>query len=719
MRVASLTTSILLVAVPAAGLPVAAGAGDPDPREPRAEERRERVPQRVIRGQSASPAERLEDGRSMRTGPRWRSVTPPGGEAHGESGQRPAIERKSRYSGPGVRMAPVLLRLLEAGTDEKSLAAASAAGVLEAGDVVPVEIVAGPQAAAGLQEQLAAAGIKRVADLGRRIWADVPVDRLSALKELDGALLIGLQQRGARSAGAGRDAREASPKLGELTAEGVEISGATQWQEFDADARGLGRSEPVSVAILERGFLGYADLLSDQTVGELPPDGRVFEKDAAPSWDIEGCTDTPPIECWGPTGTALAEVVADMAPAAELHLIAVDDLVPDSYAQAVDYILDNDIDVAVHGLVWSPGLPGDGWGTGAYNAEIRRAIDGGVLWINDVGSIDDLMGQYLAAAQLPNYQDQPIPPEAAGHWMGRFVDEVDQYWRGTFETDGYMDVWFEGETATTGNQTWLNEFCLGPGDEIYFELVWDDWVDQVGDDGFPESSRDYGMDVWILEADDQRTRVDSSGGADAPAFNIQDGENGDAPWDSLSVVQPDGTDPQCYQLSIFADFLQPGASADNRFHLYWVADNVDTPGQLSADFEPPAGVSAGTRMIPADEPGVAGVGLTNLLDQPDPSTNLGIPEEGTLRLCAPAIALTESLFPFTGPTPSFSAAYTAGAVTLLMDKVGFLSAEQAMAVLEARATGMGGRASEEECAAGRLCTLTGGGCPLEQQQPSK
>ncbi|RMG45811.1 MAG: hypothetical protein D6718_06570, partial [Acidobacteria bacterium] len=482
------------------------------------------------------------------------------------------------------------------------------------------------------------------------------------------------------------------PAAGAVASQGVGITGADRWQDFASEAFGLARGTPVRVAILDLGFGGYADLMAS---GELPADTAAH--DFAPDWDIEGCLDNDPNPCDPPVngivdGAAVAEIVADMAPSAHLELLAVDSGVLDSLTQAVDYILTGGpgngpaADLVISTLTWSPGAWGDGFGTGPVDDEVARVLAAGIPWINDVGDTDFLALLLLA----PLFTS---PPAAADHWHGTFDD--------SFDSDGYMDVWFADDDPAAGG--WLNEFCLGQDDRIYFDLVWDDWVDPEGN-SLPNSDQDYSLDIYELTADGTLQLVDTS--ANQPQTNLQAGRDGDFPWDLLDFGNP-GPGQACYFLAIFRENQSAGS---NRFHLYWEADNDFNPGTVSTDFVPPRSLTPGNRMIPADLPGVVAVGVTDLADALEPFSAWGLETEEVPFLCAPARDIQTVTFGG-GFQTSFGAAHVGGAAALLMDRVGFLDGAAALAVLGGRARDVLGTAPDYRCGHGRLCTLTNG-CPL-------
>jgi PKD repeat protein len=135
----------------------------------------------------------------------------------------------------------------------------------------------------------------------------------------------------------------------------------------------------VKVAVID---LGFAGLSQAQANGDLPY--SVQQNDLTGTGLATGITH----------GTAVAEIVHDVSPAAELHLIKIADEV--DLDAAVTYCLSHGIDIINHSLGWYNTNFYDGTGTIADTA--RRAISGGILWVNAAGN------------------------EAESHWEGIFSD---------------------------------------------------------------------------------------------------------------------------------------------------------------------------------------------------------------------------------------------------------------------------------------------------------
>jgi hypothetical protein len=198
--------------------------------------------------------------------------------------------------------------------------------------------------------------------------------------------------------------------------EGSDVALVGEWQWAGLTGRG------VKVGVLDLGFLGYANRMAE---GELPTDviTRSFISDGSE------------LAFWGrpatPHGTACAEVIHDVAPDAQLHLVNFGNQA--EWEAAVDWLLAQGVDVISFSGGWPLGGPGDG--TSILAEKVSAVRDAGVLWVNAAGN----------AAQQ--------------HWMGEWRDD---------DPDG-PDGWHNfGPTDGTNTITVTDEL------EIILGLRWDD-----------------------------------------------------------------------------------------------------------------------------------------------------------------------------------------------------------------------------------------------------
>jgi len=145
------------------------------------------------------------------------------------------------------------------------------------------------------------------------------------------------------------------------------------------------RGNGTKVAIID---LGFAGLSAAQASGDLP--ASVVQNDLTGTGLTSGITH----------GTAVAEIVHEIAPDAQLYLIKIGDEV--DLDLAVTYCINNGIDIINHSLGWYNTNFYDGEGTIPEMA--GRAISNGILWVNAAGN------------------------EAQSHWEGSFVDGNGDGW---------------------------------------------------------------------------------------------------------------------------------------------------------------------------------------------------------------------------------------------------------------------------------------------------
>jgi hypothetical protein len=166
-------------------------------------------------------------------------------------------------------------------------------------------------------------------------------------------------------------------------------------------------------------------------------------------------------------GTAVAEIVAEMAPKADLYLAAFAG--ETDYRNAVDWLDAQDVDVIVMSVSWLY-EPADG--TGGTSQVAADAVANGSVWVNSAG----------------NYADQ--------HWAGSFAD-----------TDADTLHEFAGPATGGSAIDEVNQLNggqdLSAGESVYVMLEWDDW---------PAPSNDYDLHLYERDATGTWTQVKSSRG---------------------------------------------------------------------------------------------------------------------------------------------------------------------------------------------------------------
>lgn len=199
-----------------------------------------------------------------------------------------------------------------------------------------------------------------------------------------------------------------------VTSKGVAEIGAEAYA-----AQGHGGAG-VRIAVLDVGFSGAHELLGS----ELPATThmRAFYGSPSGNGDLDG----------GGTdhGTACAEIVHDIAPAAELYLANANSAT--ELDAAVQWLRGEGVDVISHSVGWFFG-PGDG--TGPIHDIVGQAIDDDIVWVNAAGN------------------------QGEAYWAGDFTDSDSD---GIHEFDAAGDI---SISATGGSG----------GSRFLFILTWDRW----------------------------------------------------------------------------------------------------------------------------------------------------------------------------------------------------------------------------------------------------
>jgi subtilisin family serine protease len=232
------------------------------------------------------------------------------------------------------------------------------------------------------------------------ITALVPPRSLAALSRLPSVRFVGAPARMVEDAVPGEE---------------VGASFASAWQAQGITGKG------VKVAVIDGGFGGLADR---QASGDLPT--NIVSADFclgrfASSGEIHG--------------TAVAEIVHEMAPGAQLYLACTTD--EGSVGQAEQWAKSQGVKV----INFSAGFPaaGRGDGTGFIGTIVADARAAGILWVNAAGN------------------------QAETHWSGTFTDT---------NADGVED-WAPNDIGNT--------FVWPNGSQICGILKWDEWPNAVSD----------------------------------------------------------------------------------------------------------------------------------------------------------------------------------------------------------------------------------------------
>jgi Subtilase family len=228
--------------------------------------------------------------------------------------------------------------------------------------------------------------------------------------------------------------------------EEVATSLASAWHS--KGVRGAG----VKIAVIDGGFSGYTDR---QAAGELP--AKVTTMDFC---DGGFSSETA-------HGTAVAEIVYDMAPDADLYLLCIGDEV--QLGQAEQFAKSQGVQI----INLSGGFPGSGRGdgTGAAGSVVSDARSSGILWVNAAGN------------------------QAMTHWSGTYNDpDGDQVHDWNANDD-------EGNTFI-----WPNESV------ICGVLKWDEWPAAKSDFALVLFLSSTGQDIAVLNDTQNGTQPPVEGG---------------------------------------------------------------------------------------------------------------------------------------------------------------------------------------------------------------
>ena len=308
-----------------------------------------------------------------------------------------------------------------------------------------VEVFPVPGRASTVVLSVGALGGREIVRVGEVVVASLPVAAVAALGRNPNIAWV----------------QAATIPVPEVVGQGVAFIDADDWHA--AGFTGTG----VKVAVIDLGFKGYQPR---QAQGELPQGSALKTRD-------EGCNDFD-----GPAandhGTAVAEIVHEVAPGATIYLICVANL--GDLLDAVTYAASEGVTVINHSVGWFHTGRGDG--TGSMQPIFQAARNSGILWVNSAG----------------NY--------ALGHWSGTFVDG---------DADGYLEFPNGGETLRVDEGEY-------PG-SISVDMKWDDW---------PATSTDYRLELWRESPVNVLTPVVID------VDNLQTGTQ--PPWERIEFAGPQG-----------------------------------------------------------------------------------------------------------------------------------------------------------------------------------
>jgi subtilisin family serine protease len=322
-------------------------------------------------------------------------------------------------------------------------------------------------------------GAQIIKHAGNVIKAKVPVDMLTSMADtVSGVSFI-----------------KAPDKLipVAIESEGVNLTGANIFHQAGYDGSG------VKIAVIDVGFDNLDVAIAN---GELPSDIIKIDCTGAscePS-SFSSVTETER------HGTAVSEIVYDMAPGATLYLIKITDIM--DLEDAKDFAIKNGIKIINHSLVVpnTNFYDGECWSLNGIVNAVCTADDAwanNILWVNAAGN------------------------EAQRHYWSDYSDT---------DNDGWHNVSGTNETI---------RISANAGDSIEIYLTWDAWQ--------PTSDQDY--DLYLFDSSFDPLNPN-------PVASSQNNQTG-TQLPTESIVYPD-TSKGTYYISI----RQESATSNHRLQLY-------------------------------------------------------------------------------------------------------------------------------------------------------
>ena len=483
---------------------------------------------------------------------------------------------------------------------------------------VVVEAVPGREAEAAAAVQGVGGRIEYI--FSNLIQAMVPFAALEALAESDTVMMV----------------RRPHHAWAHAVTEGATLSGAQSWQQAGLTGSG------VKVGIVDAGFDGYQALVGR----ELPPLSRVVYRD----FSSLTCTGSPSCR----HGTAIAEIIYDLAPDSTLYLAeAASEL---EIISATSWLVQQ----GVHIVNMSMGHPtwGPGDGTGTVSQAINNAVSSGTFWVNAAGN----SGQ--------------------SHWAGMWSD-----------TDG--DKWMNFQGNQEGN--WLTaggQRLIPAGTSISVVLRWDD--------SWNGSCNDY--DLYVLYVDPIIGDI-----AGPTIVGVSDGPQGCSlahrPYEIISVAAPW---TGYYAVAIRAGDVLPPTPRRVELFVYNLGLEQSIPSRsISPPADSPSAFSVGA--VAWNSPNVI---------EPYSSQGPTWDGRTKPDIVAPARVSTASYGPQGFAGTSAAAPHVAGAAALVKQANPSWGPTQIRQFLESRAVDLGAPGKDNVFGAGRLSLGQPGTSPTPTPSPT-
>lgn len=288
---------------------------------------------------------------------------------------------------------------------------------------------------------------------GEQLQVQLPLPQVSELAALPQVQYVRLPRR----------AEPQQEDLQSFPAEGVLLTSAHRLHQLGVTGKGT------RVAVLDRGFQGYRELLGT----ELPLEASTKNFNLGEGFEATN------------HGTAVAEIIYDMAPDIELTLVAAATEL--EYMTALDWLRAQEISIVSFSLGFDNLGPLDGRSPVSAAAS-QLSDDGGILFVAAAGN------------------------EQQNYWSGTFSDS---------DNNGAHEFSDDDEALNVR---------LRAGDRVRIILNWDDWGE---DPSRPRSGQDY--DLYIFCPD---TTEFSPANACLSSTGFQTGALGQEPIEQVFFAAP-------------------------------------------------------------------------------------------------------------------------------------------------------------------------------------
>ena len=297
----------------------------------------------------------------------------------------------------------------------------------------------------------------------------------------------------------------------------------------------------VDIAVIDVGFKGLTDAISSN---DIP--GTVIRKDFTAGG----------LETGYKHGTQCAEILHEMAPDAQLHLLKISDDV--EIAQAFDYCVENNVDIISLSIGTFGSGPGDG--TGFLHGMCAYAEENGVLVVASAG----------------NYSVETLEDYSIGrHWEGAFKDD---------DNDGKHDFSYNTNYNVLISVPDRNDDGISLTNELKVLLRWNDWIEAV---------IDYDLHLYDFY----------TGEHIASSSVVQNGSG--LPVEMITVDIPDTVESRVVIVEVTR---KDGHPVGTQIELYLGANSYFVPYAYHTDADATAASSLGE---PADSLNVLTVGAIN------------------------------------------------------------------------------------------------------------